>query len=81
MLGFNKKSGSFIASVLKPFSTEPMKLPYDYPLNTTIVEQTLEFNLYASLGNGTGVINNNTYGIVFVVSPHSFNDFYNVGQN
>jgi len=38
MLGFNKKSGSFIASVLKPFSTEPMKLPYDYPLNTTIVE-------------------------------------------
>jgi hypothetical protein len=42
--------------VLKPFKTNPIKPYFDYPLNTSIVEQVVELNLPAILGDGTGLI-------------------------
>lgn len=66
---------------MKPFKTEAIKPYFDYPLNTGLLEQTLEFDLTAVLGTGTGspvvpngVIPVGAYGAIFAVFPHSYND-------
>jgi len=34
----SRKVNSFVASVLKPFDTIPIKPYFDYPLNTSMIE-------------------------------------------
>lgn len=47
----------FVQSILKPFKTEAIKPYFDYPLNTSILEQIVEFNISAKLSTATtGVI-------------------------
>lgn len=60
--------------MLKPFKTEAIKPYFDYPLNTSILEQTVEFTAQAILGTGTGLFPAGTYGVCFAISPHAFTD-------
>jgi hypothetical protein len=43
-----------VDSVLRPFGTTPIKPFYDYPLNTVLVEQTLEIPVQLLAQTGTG---------------------------
>lgn len=51
-----------------------MKPYFDYPLNTCLLEKTHEFNVNAIAGSGTGQIPSGTYGSVFTIAPHSYQD-------
>lgn len=72
-LGYKKnKLNPYVYSVLKPFKTEPIKPYFDYPLNTSLVEQTLEFTVNATLGNNAGLIPSGQYGAIVSIAPHAF---------
>jgi hypothetical protein len=65
----------YVYSVLLPFKTPPVKPAYDYPMNTSIVETTYEFNLTATAGSATYPIPSGGYGIAVSILPHAFNSF------
>jgi len=65
----------YVRSILLPFKTKPIKPFYDYPLNTSIVETTLEYNFNLVPANGSGITGSSGYGAAVAIFPHAFNAF------
>lgn len=64
---------NYTKSVLLPFLTKPIKPFYDYPLNTSVLETTLELNVNLVAANGTGVTGSSGFGCAMAIMPHAFN--------
>lgn len=76
-----RSNNRYVASLLNPFGTTPIKPAFDYPLNTYFVETTLELPLTPTLSVGPYPIGNSgTYGFSAVVLPHSFSTPVNVNN-
>jgi hypothetical protein len=69
----DKRGGArLVSSVLSPFYTKPLRLPFDYPLNTSVVEYTSELNYTATAGSSNYPIPLLSSGLAIAIFPHAF---------
>lgn len=62
--------GPYAVSVLNPFNTLPIKAPYDFPTETSVMEYTHEVTLTATNASGAGCLPSG-YGLCVNILPHA----------